>query len=44
MINETDEYGNLKWSCEECNHIWYGGFFYTFIDCPECGSEYIGHY
>jgi|GEM_PF-7124619 len=44
MPNETDDYGNLKWSCEDCEHIWYDSFFKTWINCPECGSQNMGHH
>jgi Zn finger protein HypA/HybF involved in hydrogenase expression len=35
---------NLKWDCEECEHEWSDSPFVTYIECPECGSEEIGHY
>ena len=34
----------VKWSCNECEHIWYGGHFETYIECPECDSEDMGHW
>lgn len=42
--NETDEHGNLKWSCNSCKHVWYDSFFITYEYCPECESEDMGHW
>lgn len=43
-MNITDDQGNLKWDCEECGHVWYGSLFVTYIKCPKCECEAIGHY
>jgi hypothetical protein len=43
-MNETNEKGELKWSCNSCGHVWYDSFFVTYIECPECDSEDMGHH
>jgi predicted Zn-ribbon and HTH transcriptional regulator len=35
---------NLKWDCKECGHEWEDEPIYTYEECPECGSEDVGHW
>lgn len=43
---EQDEEDNkgMKWGCNECKHEWEDGHFVTYIECPKCSSEDMGHY
>jgi len=33
----------LPWDCESCLHEWKDSPFVTYVECPKCESEFIGH-
>lgn len=33
----------LPWDCEACRHNWTDSPFVTYVECPKCGSDCVGH-
>ncbi|WP_180232722.1 hypothetical protein [Bacillus cereus] len=33
----------LPWDCEACGHNWTDSPFVTYVECPKCGSDCVGH-